>query len=146
MTTAHILESTTLEGSDAQAMAIIDAKIACRETLRSQAERVAHYVRRIGERGDHPGDVVIVVLAIDDPNGGSLASTLTPGRAPEWLAMRRRGEKPVTSALTVRASIARLLEMADADAAAKLENLRDVAAVVVLDHGVAEVFEPREAA
>ena len=94
MTTAHILESPTLNGSDARAMDIISAKVACRDTLRSQAERVAHYVRRIGERGDHPGDVVIVVLAIDDPNGGSLASTLTPGRAPEWRAMRQRGESP----------------------------------------------------
>ena len=36
--------------------------------------------------------------------------------------------------------------MADADAAAKLKRLRESVAVVVLDHGVAEVFEPGEAA
>lgn len=125
---------------DPAAVAVIRAvaKHNCRQTMTVQADRVANFVRRMGERGDSPDDVVIVVLNVDDPHGGRLADALMPGH--DWQAMRDRGEVPFARGLAGRDGIQELLDELDKDAAEKLRALVGKVAVLVMDHGAMEVF------
>jgi len=56
-----------------------------------------------------------------------------------WQEIRDRGEVPFARGLAVRDGIQEALGAFDKDAAKKLEDMTEIA-VVVVDHGVAEVF------
>ena len=80
---------------------------------------------------------VIVLLSVDDVHGGPLADVLMPGF--NWQEIRDRGEVPFARGLAMREGIQKALGTFDKEAAKKLRGMNDVA-VVVVDHGVAEVF------
>lgn len=109
----------------------------CRNTLEMNADRVAHFKRRVTERGLTAADVVIVLLHVDDVHGGPIADHLMPGY--NWQEIRDRGEIPIARGLADRKGIQKVIEFFDKEAAAKLQEMTDVA-VVVVDRGVAEVF------
>jgi len=126
---------------DPDAIAVIRAveKHNCRIDFELNADRVAHFKRRVAERGDSPADIVIVVLDVEDAAGGALADVLMPGY--DWASIRARGEKPYARGLAGRDGIAKALDAFDAQAADKLRTSLDTLRVVVVARGVAEVFD-----
>jgi len=126
-----------LDDPAAVAMIRVIAKLNCRNTLGLNADRVEHFKRRLTERGLTAADAVIVLLNVDDVHGGPLADVLMPGF--NWQEIRDRGEVPFARGLAGREGIQELLGIFDQEAAAKLREMTSVA-VVVVDHGVAEVF------
>jgi len=124
---------------DPIAVAVISVveKHNCRNTLELNADCVEHLKRRLTERGMTPDQVVIVLLNVDDIHGGPLAELLMPGH--NWQEIRDKGEVPFARGIAMRVNIQIALEIFDMDAAMKLQSMSDVA-VVVVDHGVAEVF------
>lgn len=109
------------------------AKTWCAETLRLNADRVAHFKGRAGDRRD----VVIVLLCVNDAYGAVLADALMPGH--DWQADRDRGETPFARGLAGLDGIVRALEVYDREAADKLRALGGLG-VVVVNFGVAEVY------
>ena len=124
---------------DPDAMDLIHAveKHNCRNTFEMNADRVAHFKRRLTERGMTADQAVIVLLNVDDVHGGPLADVLMPGY--NWQEIRDRGEVPFARGLAMREGIQGALGTFDKEAAEKLKGMTDVA-VVVVDRGVAEVF------
>lgn len=125
---------------DPEAIAVIRAveKRNCLNTLVMNADRVAHFKQRLSDRGMTPDQAVIVILNVDDVHGGPLADALMPGH--NWQEIRDRGEVPFARGLAMRDGIQNAIGTFDEEAAAKLKNMTDVV-VVVVDRGVAEVFE-----
>lgn len=124
---------------DPEALGVIRAveKHNLRTLLDQNRERVEHFTRRADELGRSPLDVVIVILAVDDPFGGALADALMPGH--DWQAIRARGEIPLARGLAGRAGIQDALDSVDPEAGKKLWASESLS-VVVVDRGVAEVF------
>jgi hypothetical protein len=124
---------------DPDAMAVINAlgKHNCKNTLKINADRVEHFKQRLVEHGMTAKQAVIVLLNVDDVHGGPLAEVLMPGC--NWQEIRDRGEVPFARGLAMRDGIQKVLGTFDKDAAKKLEGMTSTA-VVVVDHGVAEVF------
>lgn len=124
---------------DPDAVAVIHAvsKHNCKNTLELNADRVAHFKRRLAERGMTAKQAVIVLLNVDDIHGGPLAHVLMPGH--NFQEIRDRGEVPFARGLAMREGIQKALGTFDKEAAKKLEGMIGVA-IVVVDHGVAEVF------
>lgn len=124
---------------DPEAVAVINAvgKHNCKNTLEINADRVDHFRQRLAERGMTADQAVIVLLNVDDVHGGLLADVLMPGH--NWQEIRDRGEVPFARGLAMRDGIQDALGTFDEDAATKLQGMTDTA-VVVVDHGVAEVF------
>lgn len=124
---------------DPVAMAVVSAveKHNCRNTLELNMDRVVHFKQRVVECGLTAANAVIVLLNVDDVHGGPLAETLMPGF--NWQEIRDRGKVPFARGLAVREGIQEALQLFDKEAADKLRKMTDLA-VVVVDHGVAEVF------
>jgi len=142
MTMAQVREVggvLVLDDPAALAMMTAVAKVNCLRTAEANAGRIAHFARRIVDRGADPASIVIVCINVDDPHGSMLADALMPGM--DWQAIRDRGERPFANGLAVREGIQEALDMIDADAAANLREWQGVA-VVVVDHGTADVFTP----
>jgi hypothetical protein len=116
------------------------AKQNCRLTFDDQAERVAHFSRRIAERGESPKNVVIVLLNVDDKHGGVLADVLMPNNEAAWQVMRDQGMTPFARGLAQRPGIEGIVTAIDPEVGARLKALQGTA-VVVMHHGVVEVFE-----
>ena len=125
---------------DPEALAVIKAveKHNCRNTLELNADRIAHFKQRLVDRNMSADEAVIVVINVDDIHGGPLADALMPGH--NWQEIRDRGEIPFARGLVVRDGIRECLEHFDFEAATKLHKMTGTAVVVVVDHGVAEVF------
>ncbi len=121
-------------------VARVIAKYNCRRTLELHADRVAHFKNRLSERGMTADEAVILLANVDDDNGRELADILMPGH--DWQEYRDRDEVPFARGLAGREGIQVALNAFDAEAAVKLQGISTVA-VVVVDHGVAEVFEVR---
>ena len=124
---------------DPEALAVIRAvnKLNCCNTLDLNADRVGHFKYRLNERGMTADQAVIVLLNVDDVHGGPIADALMPGF--NWQEIRDQGEIPFARGLAGREGIQKILGGFDNDAATKLRGMSEVA-VVVVDHGVAEVF------
>ena len=124
---------------DPAALAMIQAvgKHNCARTLEVNADRVAHFKKRVAELCLSTEDVVIVVLNVDDPNGELLADALMPGN--NWQEIRDRGETPFARGIAKREGLQGALEILDKAAAEKLQNMKGLV-VVVVDHCVAEIF------
>ncbi len=102
-------------------------------------ERIEHFRGRAKTLEKTSEEAVIVLLNVDDPIGGELASILMPGH--DWQAYRDRGEIPIARGLAVRDWIQDALGAFYIPAATKLKTWDfDRLAVVAVDHGVAEVF------
>lgn len=125
-----------LDDPDAMAVARAVAKFNCGDTLKANADRVEHFRRRAVELGRTPTELVIVLLNVDDGNGRALADVLMPGF--DWQAIRDRGEVPFARGLAGREGVQKALDVIDKEAADKLRAMT-ILAVVIVDHGVAEV-------
>lgn len=126
-----------LDDPDALALFRAVSKHNCNGTLSLNTDRVEHFKRRLVERGMTTDDAVIVLVNVDDVHGGPLADALMPGF--NWQEIRDRGEVPFARGLANREGIQGMLGTFDKDAATKLQNIIG-GSVVVVDHGVAEVF------
>ena len=126
-----------LDDPAALAMIHVVGKQNCRNTLELNADRVEHFKRRLAERGMTADQAVIVLLNVDDVHGGPIADILMPGY--NWQEIRDNGQIPFARGLAMRESIQEVIGTFDKDAATKLKAMSGVA-VVVVDHGVAEVF------
>jgi hypothetical protein len=126
-----------LDDPDAVAMMRAVGKHNCRAMLEANADRVEHFKRRLADRGLTASDAVIVILNVDDMHGGMIADILMPGF--NWQEVRDRGEVPIARGLAMREGIQEVLGAFDTEAAEKLRGMTEVA-VVVVDHGVAEIF------
>lgn len=114
-------------------------KYNCTGTFEAQEDRIAHFARRMKQRGDSPHAVIIVLINVDDTKlSRSLADTLMPGH--NWQMYRDEGEVPFARGLAGREGVQGVLDYFDKEAAAQLTELAGEIAVVVFDHGVAEVF------
>ena len=127
-----------LDDPDAVAMIRAVGKHNCKNTLLLNQKRVEHFVQRIPERGLTGMDAVIVFVNVDDAQGGPIANGLMPGA--NWQEIRDRGEIPFARGLAVRQGIQASLALFDPEAAEKLAAIAGIA-VVVIDYGVAEVWE-----
>ncbi len=127
-----------LDDPDAVALIRAVGKYNFRNTLMLNQFRIPHFVQRISDRGMTGANVVIVVLNVDDRHGGPLAEVLMPGA--NWQPIRDRGEIPFARGLAMREGVQEALTMFDRDAADKLAAIAGIA-IVVVDHGVAEVSE-----
>ena len=128
-----------LEDPVAHAVVRAVEKHNCRILLEAHGERVEYFKRRVVALGRSPEDTVIVLVQVDDVYGGPLAEALMPGH--DWQAFRDRGEVPMARGLAGRKGIQAALERFDREAATKLRDMETLGvAVVVVAHGVAEVF------
>lgn len=100
-------------------------------------DRVEHFARRIAELGSSPSDVAIVVLNVDDHQGGQLAEALMPGH--DWSQIRACGETPFARGLVKRPGLQELLDGTCVSAAAELRGIAGLA-VVTMDRGVIAAF------
>ena len=102
---------------DPDAVAVIHAveKHNCRNTFEMNADRVAHFKRRLAERDMTADQAVIVLLNVDDVHGGPLADALMPGH--NWQEIRDRGELPFARGLAMREGIQEALGTFDKEAA-----------------------------
>ncbi|MBI2120855.1 MAG: hypothetical protein HYT94_04495 [Parcubacteria group bacterium] len=126
-----------LDDPDALAVLNVVNKHNCRNTLEMNADRVKHFKHRLTELGKTASDTVIVLLNVDDNYGSAIAEVLMPGV--NWQKIRDRGEIPFARGLAGKEGIVGVLDTFDKEAAIKLRDMEHVA-VVVVDHGVAEVF------
>lgn len=124
---------------DPVAVAVFQAveKHNCQKTLELNTDRVAHFKQRLADRGLTAAQAVIVLLNVDDVHGGPLAEVLMPEH--DWQEIRDRGEVPFARGLATREGIQEALATFDKDAAEKLQGMTEVV-VVVVDHGVADIF------
>lgn len=124
---------------DPDAMDVMRAvgKHNCINTLAMNADRVEDFKERVAIRDLAISEVVIVVLNVNDSNGAAIADALMPDH--DWQAIRDRGEIPFARGLAGRAGIQGVLDLFDTQAAEKLRAMTGLA-VVVVDHGTAEVF------
>lgn len=127
----------------AAAVARSVAAARCRDTFEGQRARVDHFRRRILERGDVPWQTCIVLLNVDDPNGGPIARALMPGNETEWAALRLQGLLPFARGLAVTEGIVAALEAFAPEAATGLRGLvaGNKVPCVVVDHGGAAAFD-----
>lgn len=123
---------------DAAAFARAVAKVNCGHTIAALVDAVTHFKRRMEERGDSPEEVVIVLVNARDVHGGPLARTLIPEQ--NWDEPLGFGQAPqFARGLAPRDEMQEVLASFDAEAASKLKEMSGVA-IVVVDHGVAEVY------
>jgi hypothetical protein len=140
MTRAMVREvdgQLVLDDPDALAMIRAVGKYNCKGLFDLNADRVVHFVKRMKDGGRSPLNVVIVLINVDDVHGGPIAEALMPGH--DWQEYRDRGELPVARGLAGREGIEAVLADFDKEAAEKLKDMKGIA-VVVVDHGVAEIF------
>lgn len=133
-------EEFVLEDPSVFALLVAEAKSNCRHTLDLNLDRVAHFTNRVVELKCDPGDVVIVVVNVDDNNGSQLAEILMPGE--DWQQYRDKGQTPFARGLAGRAGILDFLDHIDTAAATKLKSMNDLS-VVVVDNGVAEIYSAK---
>lgn len=103
----ELADDGTLVMVDPDAAALIGA-VACENLYRLNEERVAHFARRMVERGLRPEDVLITCLDVNDKVGERVASVLMPGY--NWQGIRDEGEWPVARGLAVRLPLLDLAE------------------------------------
>lgn len=127
-----------MEDPVAEAVIAAIGKQNCRKLFEVNADRVAHFKNRMKEKGLSPEQAVITVINADDVHGGPIAEALMPGH--DWQQYRDRGEVPLARGLAQRDGIQKVLSKFDEIAAKKLQDMKEIA-VVVVDHGTAEVFE-----
>jgi hypothetical protein len=111
----------------------------CCNTLELPVDCVEHFRNRLAERGITVAEAVIVLLNVDDINGGPLADVLMPGHNWQEPEVRDRREVPFIRGLVMRDFIEEALDAFDKEAAMKLKGIRGLA-VVVVNSGAAAVF------
>lgn len=116
--------------------------ISLEKTLALNADRVAHFKRRLLEKNLTPQEACIVIINVDNSAGRPLADELMPGA--NWDSIRATGALPFARGLAMRDGIQQYLTVIDQhsglNASKELQKAQGVA-VVVLDHEMIAVFE-----
>ena len=110
----------------------------CRATFDANKDRIDHFKNRIRELGRHASDTVIVVINVDAPYGQGLADVLMPGF--DWQAIRDRGEVPFARGLADRNFLENIVADIDIELGRRFKDKREYFCVVVVDHGVVQVY------
>ena len=113
------------------------AKHNCRGMFNLSEDRVTYFKQRIADRGLNAEEMAIIFLNVDDVHGGPITDVLMPGA--NWQQYRDVGQVPIARGLVDREAISEIIFGFDPEAAAKLKETSGPA-VLVVDHGVAEVF------
>lgn len=133
-----------LDDPDALAMIKAVAQHNCGATLTMHADAVRRFALRVRERNLSTEDVVIVLLNVDDPHGRILTDVLMPGQDQAWQATRDQGQVPFARGLAARKGIEEVVSVLDAEVGERLKRWTQETVVVVMDHGVVEVFNVTE--
>lgn len=138
---ARVVDGKTVL-DDPDALSIIRAlnRGYCKGSFDAHAERVAHFTRRMATLGKRPDEWVIVVINVDDPNGALVTNILMPSSEEMWKELRAQGQIPFARGIASREGIEQVLRDIDKDAWRKLLKVETGIAVVVIDHGCADVF------
>lgn len=112
-------------------------KANCKKLLDLNADRVEYFKDRVAELKRTAADTVIILLNVDDINGGLISDIVMPGF--NWQEIRDSGQIPVARGLVDRIGIQNILAKFDLEACKKLKGMNELA-VVVVDEAVAEVF------
>lgn len=120
----------------AVALSVALAKQNCETTLSNNADRIPYFKERAKIRGLSSDQAVIVIVNVDDENGGIMAEALMPGY--NWQVYRDQGEIPFARGLADRDYVTQCLSAFDHDAHEKLQATTELS-VVVVDHGTAIV-------
>jgi hypothetical protein len=120
------------------AMIRVIEKENCKNIFTLQKDRVEHFKKRMIEQGLSSEEAVIVLINADDVHGSDIAEHLMPGT--DWQAMRDKGEIPFARGLATKEGLVGILKLFDKEASKKLQKMTSTA-VVVVDHGVAEIFD-----
>lgn len=125
---------------DPVGLAVLTAveKCNCASTVKLQQERILYFLGRIRQRGLDPKQVIVVIINVDDPHGNPIAEGLMPGH--NWQEYRDRGETPYARGIAQREGLIEAVSLFDEQAAYKMKHMLRPA-VLVIDYGVAEVFE-----
>jgi hypothetical protein len=114
-----------------------EKKKKCGYTLELHAYRVPYFKQRLTHHKMTAEERVILIVNVNDTHGEPLANVLMPEE--NWQKFRDEGKIPFVRSLVDRKMIQEYLEFFDREAEAKLKDMTGVA-IVVIDHGVAEVF------
>lgn len=115
------------------------AREKCYQTLELNDDRIEHFQKRAAFLGKTSEDTVIVIINVDAMYGNVLADMLMPNH--DWQVYRDQGQVPFARGLAVRQGIQEFLAVVDEAASEKLSQFNsNELAVVVVDHGVCEVF------
>jgi hypothetical protein len=132
-----------LDDPDAVAVAKAVALHNCRTSFDLQRERIRHFARRARELG-REDSLAIVLLNVDDPNGGPLADVLMPNQDAMWQALRDDGQVPFARGLAERMGIEKLVLALDKEAGETMKAIHRLPSqglpVVVMDQGVVLVL------
>lgn len=123
---------------DSTACNFVIAKHNCLKTFEVNIDRINHFVTRLSDLKKTPQNTVIVIINVDDNIGKALAEALMPGF--NWQPIRDRGEVPIARGLADRQGMSDAINLFDADAAAKLRSNPDTLCVIIVQEGVAEIF------
>jgi hypothetical protein len=113
------------------------ARSNCTLTYEANLERVEHFKKRLVALEKSSDEYVVVIISVDDENGGLVADALMPGM--NWQPIRDSGQVPIARGLAGRDFITECLNRFDPVAAERLKNKEGVCTVVV-DHGVAGIY------
>ena len=132
----------TLILEDPAAVEVVQAvnKHNCLNTLTLHRDAVIRFLLRAQELELDPAETTVVIINVDDVNGGPIADVLMPNNEAQWQALRDDGEVPFARGLANREGMLLALAHFDPAAAAKMEKLESIP-VIVVDHAVAEVYE-----
>lgn len=121
------------------------SKYKCGFTLRTTAYRLGPCVEQSQRLGLTSEVAVIAVVCLDDIYGGPLEDVFADDVDFEVVraVAEPAGKMPVLYGLMSRPCVQKLLEAFDVDAADKLRPMTELA-VVLFDHGVAEVYVASE--
>lgn len=124
---------------DPVAYAIMKAinKSNCESTYLNNLERIQHFKNRIEEKKVNPEGYAIVIINVDAPYGGEIAESLMPGH--DWQQYRDQGQTPMARGLVHKKPMTEIINLFDNEASLKINTITGVP-VVVVDHGVAEIF------
>ncbi len=114
------------------------AKENCYNTLKLNADRIDYFKNRIVEKGLNPEEMAIVVINVDARHGARIAELLMPNF--NWQEIRDKGEVPSARGLVYKNSMKEIINAFDTEAAKKISGGTGTI-VIVVDHGVAEVFD-----
>lgn len=111
--------------------------------VEANAGRIKHFMERFRIRECTPDEICIVLINVDDePVGREIANRLCPGMDSTWEELRAQGMVPFARGLAGREFIQVAVELFDTYAAEVLKSVPDKLVVVVVSHGVANVYDP----
>lgn len=109
----------------------------CEVTFDLNADRIQYFKNHITEKELDPKTIVIVIINVDAPYGFEIAEALMPGY--DWQQFRDKGEIPFARGIVMKEGIIEMIAVFDLEASKKISLVEGIP-VIVVDHGVAEVF------